>query len=102
MSKAAQVILTMNGLQEDRTDDHINFLKNHPHVSDNLRRKLDLLKKEKANLETQHDDAYNQWVQTGTPEYHDQVTAIDNRIDQIAGYVRDLVDQHVGEPVQKA
>lgn len=95
-SKAAQVWTAMLRLDEDKTDDHISFLRNHPHVTDNLRRKLELLKKEKASLEAQHDDYYNQWVQSGNAEYQDQVNAIDNKLDNISKYIKELVDQHVG------
>lgn len=96
MTKASEAIAIFEPLLEDKMDDHISFLKNHPHVPDSLRRKLALLKKEKDALESQHDEVYSHWSQTGDPEAKKHVDAIDQRLEQLAKYIQDLVDEHSG------
>lgn len=96
MSKASEVLSILKRLDEDKTDDHISFLKNHPHLPDSLKRKLDLLKKEKAALESQHDEYYAHWMQSGDEQSKNQVDAIDQKIDSVSKYIKDLVDQHAG------
>jgi len=96
MTKAGEVLSVMQALCEDKTDDHMAFLKNHPHVPDSLKRKLALLRKEKEALESQHDELYSQWAQTGDPEAKSKVDAIDQRLDQLSQYIQDMVDEHTG------
>jgi hypothetical protein len=97
VSKAKKVMDVMTPLLEDKHDDHVNLLKLHPNVPDAIKRKLDMIRKQKGELETKHDQVYQALCQNpGDGNLKSQLDAIDQKLDGLNQWIGDQVNHHAG------
>jgi len=97
-SKARQVVDVMTPLLEgDKHDDHVTLLKLHPNVPDNIKRKLDMIKKQRSELQAKHDQVYQALCQNpGDENLKKQLADIDGKLDELSNWIQGQVDHHTG------